>query len=278
MVPSRPAAVKAHRPTVDDVFGAECRRPVDLGAKAELGLSIGASDPRFAVVKTGGHFLRVVADRGHDAHAGDDYASHSVASTADQAVSETLSRSGRRRAEQADADILDLIDSSAIAFQPPVSDAKNQLTFEDTLHVHAIDDLFYCGEHLIGEFHFADAKGAAPSRQSEPTQKEPSQLPKGIQAEAPRHHRIILEMSAEEPKIWVDVELRAHASFAVGTSSFGDLADPVDHQHRRQRQLRVARSEQLAATAGDKILIIETGTPLTHARSRSPGRAGRGSL
>jgi hypothetical protein len=34
-------------------------------------------------VKAGGHFLRVVADRGHDPHAGDDYASHSVTSTVD---------------------------------------------------------------------------------------------------------------------------------------------------------------------------------------------------
>src|SRR6202035_1157008 len=151
-------------------------------------------------------------------------------------------------------------------------------TFEDTLHVHAIGDLFYCGEYLIGEFHFADAKGAAPSRRPEPTQIAPRQWPKGIQAEAPRHHRTILEMAAEEPKIGVDVELRAHASFAVGASSFGDLSDPVEHQHRRQRQLRVARSEQLAATAGDKILVTETGTPFTHPRSRSPGRARRGSL
>ena len=72
--------MEAHRPPINDLFGAECRRPVDLRAKAELGLSIGASDPGFAVVKTGGHFLRVVADRGHDAHAGDDYASHPLVS------------------------------------------------------------------------------------------------------------------------------------------------------------------------------------------------------
>ena len=52
----------------------------------ELRLSIGARDPGLAVVKTGGHFLRVVTDRGHDAHAGDDYASHSIASTADLAI------------------------------------------------------------------------------------------------------------------------------------------------------------------------------------------------
>src|SRR5664279_3018362 len=116
MVPGRPAAVEAHRPPVNDVFRAECWRPVDLRAKAELGLSVGARDSRLAVVKTGGHFLRVVTDRGHYAHAGDDYASHFVASTADLACSERLGRSCWRRAEQADADILDLVYSSAIAF------------------------------------------------------------------------------------------------------------------------------------------------------------------
>jgi hypothetical protein len=43
--------------------------------------------------------------------------------------------------------------------------------------------------------------------------------------------------------------------------------------------LRVARSEQLAATAGEKILITETGTPFVHPRGLSLGpRAPRGSL
>src|ERR1700733_10094244 len=124
MAPGRPPAVEAHRPPIDDVFGPECRRPVHLRAKAELGLPRGARDPRLAVVKTGDHLLRVGADRGHDAHAGDDYTSHSVASTADLARSERLSRSRRRRAEQADAHIPDLIDSSAIALEPSVSDAE----------------------------------------------------------------------------------------------------------------------------------------------------------
>src|ERR1700722_11060962 len=105
MAPGRPPAVEAHRSPIDDVFGAECRRPVDLRAKAQLDLSIGARDAGLAVVKTGGHFLRVVADRGHDAHAGDDYASHSIASTTDLARSERLSQSCWRWAEQADADI-----------------------------------------------------------------------------------------------------------------------------------------------------------------------------
>ena len=81
MVPSRAAAVKAHRPTIDDLFGAERRRCLDLGAKAELGKSLSPRNPRFAGVKTGGHFLGVVADRGHDAHAGDDNAPHPFVST-----------------------------------------------------------------------------------------------------------------------------------------------------------------------------------------------------
>src|SRR6202034_2534581 len=81
------------------------------------------------------------------------------------------------------------------------------------------------------------------------------------------------------PKIRVDVELRTHAASAVGASSFRDLADPVEHQHRRQRQLRVPRSEQLSATAGEQILVTETRTPFVHARGLSLGpRAPRGNL
>jgi hypothetical protein len=71
--------------------------------------------------------------------------------------SERLSLGSGRRAKQADTEILDVIDPSAIALEPPVSHAKNELALEYALHVHAVDDLFYCGKHLIGELDLADA-------------------------------------------------------------------------------------------------------------------------
>ena len=82
-------------------------------------------------------------------------------------------------------------------------------------------------------------------------------------------------MATKKPKVRIDVELGPHAAFAVGPSSLGDLADPVEHQHGRQRQLGVAGSEQLAAAAGDETFVIETGTPFTHARGLFPGPRAR---
>jgi hypothetical protein len=81
MAPSRSAAMEAHRPSIDHVLGAQRWRSVNLRAKAELSQSVGARDSRPAGVKARGHFLRVVSDRGHDAHARDNNAPHSLAST-----------------------------------------------------------------------------------------------------------------------------------------------------------------------------------------------------
>ena len=81
VVPGGAAAVEPHRPAVDHLFGAEGRRALDLGAKAEFGEFLGPRDAGFAGVKAGHHFLGVVADRGDDAHAGDDDAPHPVLST-----------------------------------------------------------------------------------------------------------------------------------------------------------------------------------------------------
>ena len=36
--------------------------------------------------------------------------------------------------------------------------------------------------------------------------------------------------------------------------------DPIEHQHRRQRQLGIAGSEQLTATAGEEIFVAEIGS------------------
>ena len=56
--------------------------PVDVGlamhlaCETKLGVLFGAHDAGFALAQRGQHFLGVVSDRGHDAHAGDDHASH----------------------------------------------------------------------------------------------------------------------------------------------------------------------------------------------------------
>src|SRR5690606_35249574 len=80
-----------------------------------------------------------------------------------------------------------------------------------------------------------------------------------IEPEAPRHHRVAIKVAVEEPEILPDVELGPDLPLAVGTTILGNARYPIEHQHRRQRQLRVARAEQLAAGTGQQVLVAETG-------------------
>ena len=61
-------------------------------------------------------------------------------------------------------------------------------------------------------------------------------------------------MTGEKPELGLDVEFRPHAALAVRAAILADVGDAVEHQHRRQRQLGIACSEQFAAAAGQQIL------------------------
>ena len=103
-----------------------------------------------------------------------------------------------------------------------------------------------------------------PGAPSQP-RKKPSQLPQRVEAEAARHHRIALEMAGEEP----EVGLATSSSATIWPLPCAPpvsviVRDAVEHQHRRQRQLRVAGAEQLAAPAGQQILVVELVPPLCH--------------
>src|SRR5271166_3837273 len=78
-------------------------------------------------------------------------------------------------------------------------------------------------------------------------------------------------MAAEEPEVRFDIQLRAHFPLAVGPAGFGNFADPIEHQHWRQGQLRIAWSKQFSAAAGDEVLVTETRGPSNHLRGLSPG-------
>src|SRR5262249_27465825 len=71
-------------------------------------------------------------------------------------------------------------------------------------------------------------------------------------------------MAAEEPEVGLDVELGAHDALAEFAAGLADFADAVEHQHRRQRQLCIARAEHLAAAARQQILIFITAAPIEH--------------
>ena len=76
-------------------------------------------------------------------------------------------------------------------------------------------------------------------------------------------------MAAEKPEVRLHIEFGADQALAVLSAGFGDLADAVEHQHRRQRQLRIAGAEQLAAAAGQQILVFVTAAPIQHRFSLS---------
>ena len=105
----------------------------------------------------------------------------------------------------------------------------------------------------------------AAAGKAEPAEEKPGQLPERVEPEASRHDGIALEMAREEPQLRLDVELGAHAAFAMGAARFADVGDAVEHQHRRQRQLGVSRAEQLSAAAGQKVFVGELGAPFGHA-------------
>ena len=75
-----------------------------------------------------------------------------------------------------------------------------------------------------------------------------------------------LEVAGEEPQVRLEVELGARHALAVLPALLGDFRDAVEHQHRRQRQLR-SRGEHLAASAGQQLLIIEARRPIAHSGS-----------
>jgi hypothetical protein len=66
---------------------------------------------------------------------------------------------------------------------------------------------------------------------------------------------------SKEPALRIDVELGDHHAFAVVAALGRGLGDAVEHQHRRQRQLRVARAVQATFARGDQVFIAEGGGP-----------------
>src|SRR5690606_35663961 len=118
--------------------------------------------------------------------------------------------------EQADPEVLGLVDALAVRLHPAVGDAEHELGAEDALQVDAVDHLLDGGQHLVDELDLADAERPPPTRGPEPAEEEADHLPQGVEAEAARHDRIALEMAAEEPEIRPHVELGAHEALAVG--------------------------------------------------------------
>ena len=141
MVPGGSAAMKTHGAAVEEFFGLQARGALDLAAEAEFGVFLGARNAGLGLAQARQHFLRVVADRGDDPHAGDDDASHPFAPAMflRRLAWRSLGLARLCGAEQADAHVLDLVDAPPVGLQPAVGDAENQLALEDALDVDAVD-------------------------------------------------------------------------------------------------------------------------------------------
>ena len=94
--------------------------------------------------------------------------------------------------------------------------------------------------------------------------KKPSICHSASRPQAARHHRIALEVAGEEPEVGLDVELGHDLALAVLAAGVGDLHDAVEHQHGRQRQLRVAGPEQVPLGALDQVFEGITVLLLAH--------------
>src|SRR5689334_11509621 len=141
-------------------------------------------------------------------------------------------------AEQTDLEVDRLINHGAVRRQKAVGDAEHQLRAHHALEVDAVNDLLHRREHLAGKFKFAETERAAFAGRAEPAEEKPDHLPERVKAEATRHHRIALEVAEEEPEVRLDIEFGTHHALAVLAARFRNLGNAIEHQHRRQRQLR----------------------------------------
>src|SRR5581483_7854416 len=118
-------------------------------------------------------------------------------------------------------------------------------------------------QDLAGKLQFAEAERASFALASEPAEKKSDKLPQSIKPQASRHDRIAFEVTGEKPEVRPQVELGPDQPLAVLAPLFGDLGDPVEHQHRWQRQLR-AFLEQFAPAACEQVFVIKTHASILH--------------
>src|SRR6056297_4171831 len=153
--------------------------------------------------------------------------------------------------------IFGFVDDDAVAEHLRIGDAHRELAHDDALHLHTVFNLLVSRQDLSREFYITDAQCAPMALAATPAEEEADQLPHRVQTQAARHDRVAFEMAGEEPQIRMDIQFRLHFALAVFATLVGDQVDPIEHQHRRQRQLRVAGPEHLALGAANQIVVFE---------------------
>src|SRR5262245_2379234 len=269
VVPGGTSAHEAPHLAVEHLPPVELRRAVYLAAEAELGIVVRLDDARLRLAQRREHLLGTISDRGHDPHAGYDHAFHRVKILGNQRrLRSDTCGCGFARLEEANSQILGRIDGLAIGLQPAVTGAEGKFAPDYPLELDDIFELLHGGENHSGKLHLADAKSTAPSRSAQPAKEEAEQLPQRVEAKAAGHDRIAFEMAGEEPKVWLHVEFGDDAAMAVLAAFLFHLRDAVEHEHGRQRQLRVAGAKQFPTRARKQILVFELVPPLSHGTFR----------
>ena len=186
VIPGGAAAVKPQRSAVDRLFGVERRRALDL----LRGSRVRRISPARVIPERPDARLAVTSwvfdpDRGHNADAGDDDAPHNDFHTLAPLKLAPLVRPASDLALGRTVHMQISFTSYirlAIGLQPTIGNAEGQLAPEHPFHVHAVDDPFDGGKHLIGEFDLADAERPAATGQAEPAQKKSCELPERVRA------------------------------------------------------------------------------------------------
>src|SRR5476649_1246400 len=162
--------------------------------------------------------------------------------------------SRRRILEEPDFEAAHFVDLLAVGMDEAVGDAQHQLAQDHPLQMHMIGELLDGRHDHARELDLADAQRTAAARRLHPAEEEAQHLPQRVQRQAARHYRVALEVAEEEPEVRLDVEFGHDFALAEIAAGIVDLHDTVQHQHRRQRKLRVARTEQVAFGALDQVL------------------------
>src|SRR5471030_764362 len=165
---------------------------------------------------------------------------------------------------QADLHVERLIGWNAVCGDEAVGHAHHETAQDHALHMDVVGELLDGRHDHAGELHFTDTQSPATALRSHPAEEETRHLPQRVEAQASRHHRIALKVAGEEPQVGLHVEFGHDLALAVFAAGFVDLGDAVEHQHRRQWQLRVARSEQVALGALDQIFEGKAVLPVAH--------------
>src|SRR5690606_18272613 len=158
---------------VDVLVEVDLQGAMDVAAKAHVRVGIAELDPRPAGLERVQHLGFVVADAGDDTQSGDDNSAHAVPVHCTAVPDLCRHPWGRRPAtsfslprdrqagldglrfplEQADLEILGLVDRLAVGLHDAVGDAEHQLAHAHALQVQVIADQLDGGSYHVGELH-----------------------------------------------------------------------------------------------------------------------------